>query len=373
MFNEKHGYQNIPPEDNAAYAAQATLKEHQLKAQEIQPRPLTADDVNRGYDAAFHEHANGEPGEAHLVFDQTITALAQGLGERTEPISEAELATALQSVEGDTSAHPADVQWENQDNPFRETSIDPTSVEAQALKVMDGLKEELKTALAETGKALAEGDTDSAATIARTILSRCEAAGLEQMSPETQAWYEGIKKNLQAVFETDNPTAKSRLYKLACGAADFIPVVGPAKMLAEAAQGQTLGGDTLTGWKRFLHGAEGLTFLAIDLTGFGAVATKLAKAGKGGLMSAKLLTRTAALMRVLKVPRQAYMPVFRAGAFLLRHPRLAQLATRGIEGMAKGRKLRLTKELPETLIANPTERDGMELDTPPDYELAAAA
>jgi hypothetical protein len=101
-------------------------------------------------------------------------------------------------------------------------------------------------------------------------------------------------------------------------------------------------------------------------------------------MAAKLMTRTAAFMRVMKVPAKMYRPLFNAGRFLIRHPRLAAVATRGLMAVMKGRKIRRAVELPKYLksetsvpdvapeqVANPAEREGMALETPPDYEVGA--
>lgn len=348
----------------------------------IEPRHLTARDVNNGYEAAFADRADGEPGEARRVFAEAGPALANGLRERSTQISGADVAAALQSEfdEGD-SGLKENALFSADEDPFAGTVIDPQSVEARAFETMGDMQTELDATLNDVGVALAEGKIDSAITRVRSMVEHFEKARLKHLPTEIQTMYDGVKRNLDAALQANDPTAKSKLYRFACGAADFVPVLGPAKMLAEATRGTTFGGDELHGWQRFLHGTEGLVFLAVDLTGFGAVATKLAKAGKGGLMSAKLLTRTAALMRVLKVPRNVYKPIFRSGTFLLRHPRLAALATRGLQAGIKERQARLTQELPKILqndlpvepIANPNARDGMTLDTPPDYELVAAA
>lgn len=338
---------------------------------ESKPRPLSADDVNDGYDHAFATRPDGEPGEATQVFDQAGSALAEGLAQRHEPIGEGEITEAADAEAANDAQYAAD------ENPFEGTTIDPKSVEARTLAAVEGMKQDMQKAVEEAGKALAEGDTDKASEIAKGLFTNLEAVGVKDLPPEVQAMYTDVKDNLTAAIKEKDPTAKAKLYKFACGAADFIPVAGPAKMLVEAVAGKTLGGDQLSGWKRFLHGTEGLVFLAVDLTGFGVVATKLAKGGKSGLMAAKLMTRSAALLRVLKAPRSVYRPVFTAGRFLMRHPRLGQLATRGLNTIIKGRKLRLAKELPSIVrseVADVTKRDGMELEsTPPDYELKQEA
>ncbi len=370
MINETTAYQPRPDKNTG------------MAEKEITPRPLSADDVNAGYDAAFEPQPNGEPGEATVVFDQTAEAIADGLHERTTPISEGELNAAMAAEESEQGPLPNETKFSPDENPFAGTSIDPKAAEARVLEATAKMKQEMRQAINDAGEALANGDTNKAAAIARDTFSKMEQAGVKDLPPEAQAMYQEVKDNLSAAIAEKDPAAKSKLYKFACSAADFVPVVGPAKMLVEATVGRTLGGETLTGWKRFLHGAEGAVFLAVDMTGYGAVATKLAKAGKTGLMSAKLITRTAALMRVLKVPAKVYRPLFGTGQFLLRHPKLAAITTRGLMGIVRGRQLRLAKELPgvfspEDLTAderaNVTERPGMELVTPPEYELAQTA
>lgn len=361
---------------------------HAAEAAEGEPHPLNAQQVEDGYNQAFEAGPSGEPSEAAAAFEQAGSAIVEGLEARTAPVTEDEITQAKLAIAVEAGVVlPKEADFADGENPLEGVVVDPKSVEAQTLAAVEGMKAEMQSAVKEVGEALAEGDTDKATNIAENLFSRMEKAGVETMPDELKEMYAGVKENLSAAIKEKNPEAKSKLFKFACGAADFIPVVGPAKMLLEAAAGKTLGGDKLSGWKRFLHGAEGAVFLAIDLTGYGAVATKLAKAGKSGAMAAKLLTRSAAFMRVLKVPRGVYKPVFNAGMFLLRHPRLGKLATRGLTSIMKGRKMRMVKELPGVLrpkagetaqpdditpeaVANPTQRDGAELEaTPPDYEL----
>ncbi len=61
---------------------------------------------------------------------------------------------------------------------------------------------------------------------------------------------------------------------------DFIPVIGSAKMILESLRGKQYGTDKeLSGKLRFIHGLSGALFLAADLTGIGAIASELGKAG----------------------------------------------------------------------------------------------
>ena len=66
-------------------------------------------------------------------------------------------------------------------------------------------------------------------------------------------------------------------------------------------------------------------------------------------MAPKLITRTAALLRVAGVSRSVYKPVFKCGSFLMRYPRLGQATTKGLEWMMKARKTRLATDIPNIL------------------------
>lgn len=78
---------------------------------------------------------------------------------------------------------------------------------------------------------------------------------------------------------------------------DFVPVVGSAKMLAEAFKGeQYVTGQKIEGWKRGLHGVTGAAFLAADLTGVGAVGSLIGKGAlKGGIKIGEKMAEKAIL------------------------------------------------------------------------------
>lgn len=106
---------------------------------------------------------------------------------------------------------------------------------------------------------------------------------------------------------------------------DFIPVLGPGKMLIEAKNGKTLDGAKLEGWKRALHALEGGAFLILDLTGVGAIGTK---AAKGSVLGAKIFTRSAAMARKIGLGREIYTPLFKTGKAITRNKTLAKVVDR---------------------------------------------
>lgn len=340
--------------------------------------PVTPDDLDKGIDHTFGVDAEGHERSQQVFVNEALTTAASGLREREgRPITDDEIRQSLDQEEQESGEPlPVDAKFEDDDNPFAKTEVNPESPEAQTFLSVEQLKKEMQDAITEVGVALAEGDTGKAAEIAHQLFERVEQAGKERLPEEVQAMYGDIRRNLLEAIKEKNPEARSRLFRFACGAADFVPVVGPAKMLVEASVGKTLGGEEIEGWKRLLHGTEGAVFLALDLTGVGAVGTK------GGKLAAKLGTRTAALMRALKVPRAVYRPIYKFGRMLVRYPKLGQAADRGIEWLLKARKLRKVTKLPEILrdqtptqeektIANVSERPGMSW--PPDEVIEAQA
>lgn len=66
--------------------------------------------------------------------------------------------------------------------------------------------------------------------------------------------------------------------------ADYVPVVGSTKMMAEAVRGKQYGGRELRGMDRVRHGAAGAGMLAADLTGVG----EAARLGKLGMAAVRI-------------------------------------------------------------------------------------
>ena len=87
---------------------------------------------------------------------------------------------------------------------------------------------------------------------------------------------EGEVPNSRSLETQD--TRKSKVMRVASTVTDFIPVIGSIKMIAESFRGKQYGTDKeIKGWGRFLHGASGMAFLALDVTGVGAVASEIGK------------------------------------------------------------------------------------------------
>lgn len=149
--------------------------------------------------------------------------------------------------------------------------------------------------------------------------------------------------------ELTEPSAKMQL--LSTGL-DIIPFVGGAKMMAEGAIGKNLAGEELSAKKRMLYVAEGGMWLTVDAVAIGAGAVTAPAGGSGGILvegaaialkapkAAKLLTRSAAVVRAAKGAGKGSRALYNVGRFFVEHPNLAKQAdkivARGVEARKAG-------------------------------------
>lgn len=126
-----------------------------------------------------------------------------------------------------------------------------------------------------------------------------------------------------------------KLKELGLAGLDFVPILGPVKMLLETYRGTTFSGQKLGGWKRAIHGLEGACFSILDSTGIGAVGSK---AIKGSTLAMKMFSRSAAMGRRLGIAREIYMPMFKAGKAIERNPLLAKVANRAFSEIIHNRR-----------------------------------
>ncbi|MDP3970233.1 MAG: hypothetical protein Q8P90_00895 [bacterium] len=345
-------------------------------------RPLSPDDIQDAANGVFEKE-----GGANEVFVEGPAALVEGLTTLENPITAQDLqdqVTAEETETGNTYEQFEPGEFDSEISPDTLKNWGPEGF-AESSSAIHG-------AINESGEAQKEGDIDKSIGIASKLIDSLEASVKGSIPEEYKNVFNDLRAKLSEAIDEGSPAAKEALYKFVCGACDFIPIAGPLKMLIEAVAGKTLGGDELKGWGRFLHGTEGLIFLAVDCTGAGAALTKGAKGVKvggkgvyaGAKLAPKLMTRTAALLRYVKAPRKVYKPVFKAGTTLARHPKLAEIASKGVRAVAKTRELRRSalttaakKEAKSTVIsavkerimptdpvAHVNEREGMQLEPP---------
>lgn len=225
-----------------------------------------------------------------------------------------------------------------------EKEADPLS---RAREFFGKYKKEFDEAVRDVNALLDKEEFDEARKSARTFIEKMKAKAGKYFEGKIDDWFSEYDDLTQQADGASQSTKKERLLKLAMEGVDFIPVVGPMKMLAESAAGRTLSGAKLTKFKRMFHAMEGATFLALDLTGVGAVAK--------GANASKLITRSSALMRKMGVARKAYMPIFKFGKFISRHPALAKVADKVIKYTILRRKKRKTafvKSIPGIVLSD---------------------
>ena len=123
-------------------------------------------------------------------------------------------------------------------------------------------------------------------------------------------------------------TAIARIERIGTNVIDFIPVLGSIKMIAEGIRGKQFAtGKSIEGKSRLVHGISGVAFLALDITGIGAIASEL---GKGGLKIGARILEKETLAKIAETT--------------LAHEELPRLIVRGEQRISKKEALAENKE-----------------------------
>lgn len=173
---------------------------------------------------------------------------------------------------------------------------------------------------------------DEAKNLAWEFISSLKNKAENYFADKVEDWFKEYDQTATAAEQETDASKKDKLKKVAIDGIDFIPVVGSTKMIAESAAGKTMGGEKLSNFRRFMHGAEGSVFLAMDLTGMGVAAD--------GLKAAKLMSRSSALMRKMGLSEKVYKPAYKFSEFIDRHPMMTKVADKAVQYTAKRRKSR---------------------------------
>ncbi|HPH78885.1 MAG TPA: hypothetical protein PLH65_02270 [bacterium] len=169
---------------------------------------------------------------------------------------------------------------------------------------LDAIKKNLGTSLSKCP------DLSKARDLIQQSLAKKSTVWLEEQNRQINEKYEQIKQ----AKASDSPVKMALVTGL-----KLSPFAGPLSDISEGVVGQDLYGQKLTRGQQAYKIIEGSIFLAIDATGYGAIATEGVKAGK-------LITRSAALMRQLKVSPRLYKSIYSAGLFIKRNQHIARLA-----------------------------------------------
>ena len=185
--------------------------------------------------------------------------------------------------------------------------------------------------IVEISKLFDLGQADQAESLKVRLIQEVKYQSGSFLLDKVEEYYSQYEQDrLEAETERD-PLKKSKLYKLAAEAVNFIPVIGSAKMIGEGLSGRTMAGERLSKGQRIWHATEGAVFLALDLTGVGIAAAENLKAGRA-------VTRTAALMRSVGMAREVYTPVYKTGRFLIENPLAAKSADQAFSKIIQARK-----------------------------------
>lgn len=120
----------------------------------------------------------------------------------------------------------------------------------------------------------------------------------------------------------------------------LVPFAGPISDISEGVVGKDMYGNPLTKQQKVYKVIEGSIFLALDATGYGLIASK-------GVKACKLMTRSAALLRKLKVSPRIYKTVYKTGVFVKKNKNLARVADLMLDTVITNREERTSKDLEE--------------------------
>lgn len=213
-----------------------------------------------------------------------------------------------------------------------EQKADDVDINKEGTQFYSDNFEDFRNTASSVSDTFEQGDYESAKKMAWDFIASLKNKAGNYFANKTEGWFKEYDQTAAAAEQESDASKKDKLKKLAIDGVDFVPVVGSMKMMAESAAGKTMGGEKLSNFKRFMHGAEGSVFLALDLTGLGVAAE--------GLKSAKLMSRSSALMRKMGLSEKVYKPVFKFGEFLGKHPNVAKVADKATHYTVKRRKER---------------------------------
>lgn len=329
---------------------------HETDRSEL-PRGFTVEQIDEGFDNATEQGAITE------TFQNGTTAVIEALQKLTDEVSPADLQKTMQSMGEEHGVK----QTEDDTNTADLAAINAESLSPTVLAESAKLQQDLPAIMQEAETAEASGDTARSAALMKDMLARVDSmGGVEALPESSRALYKDIKEKI----DSDDFSWK----KFGWGVVDLVPFVGDVKMMGESAAGKTMGGDSLSGWQRVLHGAEGMTLFALNCVGWGEGIDVVRGGGKGAMaaydgakLAPKVLRRCAALLRTLaKGDRagqlfKASEHLFTLGSFLGRHPKLAELGSKGIRSMMQARKARALEYVPSSILHS-NDRPGMNLE-----------
>jgi hypothetical protein len=258
------------------------------------------------------------------------------VGTKIEDMSREELVEHVESVNDETLAF------------LKAKAEDPNPEVAERAKLQYEIYGEILKLLAEVEVMIKEEKFDEAEgkTIEylNSVAEKLAARGTQDVVIQNALKEIQDFVNIYGAMVEQTELGKGKGMELLSTGIDILPFVGGAKMMGEGAIGKTLTGKDLELKDRALYVAEGALWLTVDTVAVGAGAVS---AGSGSVVvegaamalkvpkAAKLITRSAAVIRATKGAGKGSRAIFNAGRFLVEHPNLAKeadkLVARGVE------------------------------------------
>lgn len=160
----------------------------------------------------------------------------------------------------------------------------------------------------------------------------------KSLENKSSDWIKSQNKTINEKYDQSKESSDSVIKTVAITGLKLVPFAGPISDISEGVVGKDMYGNKLTGKERLYKTLEGSIFLAIDATGYGVIATE-------GVRASKLITRSAALLRKLKVSPRIYKSVYKTGVFIKKNKNLARLADVALDSVRAAKFQRKDKDL----------------------------
>lgn len=282
--------------------------------------------------------------ENNEIREQLDALNQEVVGTKIEDMSREELVDHVESVNDETLAF------------LKAKAEDPNPEVAERAKIQYEIYAEVLKLLAEVEVLIKEEKFDEAEqkTIAylNSLTEKLSGRGVEDIAIENAIREIQDFVNIYGAMVEQTELSKGKGMELLSTGIDILPFVGGAKMMGEGAIGKTLTGKELELKDRALYVAEGALWLTVDTVAIGAGAIS---AGSGTAVvegaalalkvpkAAKLITRSAAVIRATKGAGKGSRALFNAGRFLVEHPNLGKAADKLVARGVEARKAAILK------------------------------
>ena len=295
------------------------------------------------------------------------------MGEPIEKISDDELVNKIEAINDETLRYLKKMA-ENPDPEIAERAKFQVEIYSRVLVLLERVEQLIIDQKFDEAEAASVQFLDEVKSLLEG--KKIDSVVIENAIREIQDFVNIYGAMVEAT-ELKEPSAKMELLSVGL---DVLPFVGGAKMMAEGAVGRSLTGEKLSAGGRAMKVAEGGLWLTVDTAATvaalatapaggagGAAVEGAAMAAKGAEIAfkapraAKLITRSAALIRATEGAGEGSRALYNIGRFLVEHPTVGKSADKLVARGVEARRAALLAAPGKALAAGEAQRNSVEL------------